>query len=195
MNPRNTDIEIEVLRRQVRFHKFVVLILVLATLASLLLVHRMYGNERIHIHPPGAGKYWISGRSLDRQYLESMTDYAAQLQLTGDATSVQVRCRRLVEELADPDPEVRKRLQDDCNDRERAMKRDSSAGAWYPRSVAADASKMAVAVSGILHTWVGDRRVAQKQRTFVYYWRLDRSGRLYLVETREVEANAPFRQD
>ena len=71
------------------------------------------------------------------------------------------------------------------------MRKNNAATQFSPQSVMADEAAMKVALTGVLLTWVGDKKASEKQTTYVVGFRY-LNGRLHVSEFKETSDQDPF---
>jgi conjugal transfer pilus assembly protein TraE len=163
-------------------------------LTGLLLVRG--NNHRETLVPPVIHQsFWVEDDKVSKEYLMEMGVFLAQLFFDVTPDNVTFNHDHLKKYVH---PRFYGALENNANGYAERMKRDNSSTFLSISSLVPDERNARVAIRGILHTYVGDRRVASLAKTYAFGFAFN-SGRVLLTSIKETNdkdlfgdnANAP----
>lgn len=176
-------------RAEILFMRIAVGGLVLALLANAGASFSVAGSERTILVPPEVHKtFWVSGQKVSAEYLQEMAYWYAGLALNVTPHVADYQKDLFLKYAA---PSEYGRLQAEFGARTEFIRKNNAATQFSPQSVMADEAAMKVALTGVLLTWVGDKKASEKQTTYVVGFRY-LNGRLHVSEFKETSDQDPF---
>ena len=176
-------------RAEILFMRIAVGGLVLALFANAGASFSVAGAERTILVPPEVHKtFWVSGQKVSAEYLQEMAYWYAGLALNVTPHVAEYQKNLFLKYAA---PSEYGRLQAEFGARTEFMRKNNAATQFSPQSVMADEVGMKVALTGVLLTWVGDKKASEKQTTYVVGFRY-LNGRLHVSEFKETSDQDPF---
>ena len=163
--------------------------LVLALLANAGALLSVTGSERTVLIPPEVHKtFWVSGKKVSADYLQEMAYWYAGLALNITPHVAAYQKNLFLKYAA---PSEYGRLQAEFGARADFIRKNNASTQFSAQSLMANPVAMQVALSGVLMTWVGDKKAAEKQTTYVVGFRY-LNGRLHVSEFKETSDQDPF---
>jgi conjugal transfer pilus assembly protein TraE len=139
--------------------------------------------------PPEVHKtFWVSGQKVSGDYLQEMAYWYAGLVLNITPHVADYQKNLFLKYAA---PSEYGRLQAEFGARTDFIRKNNAATQFSAQSVIPNESTMKVALSGVLTTWVGDKKASETQATWVVGFRY-LNGRLHVSEFRETSEQDPF---
>ncbi len=176
-------------RTEILFMRIAVGGLVLALLANAAASFSVAGSERTILVPPEIHQsFWVSGQKVSPEYLQEMAYWYAGLALNVTPNVADYQKNLFLKYAA---PSEFGRLQAEFGARTEFMRKNNAATQFSTQSVMLDETNMKVALSGVLLTWVGDKKASEKQTTYVVGFRY-LNGRLHVSEFKETSDQDPF---
>ena len=176
-------------RAEILFMRIAVGGLVLALLANAGASLSVAGAERTILVPPEVHKtFWVSDHKVSAEYLQEMAYWYAGLALNVTPHVADYQKDLFLKYAA---PSEYGRLQAEFGARTEFIRKNNAATQFSPQSVMADETAMKVALTGVLLTWVGDKKASEKQTTYVVGFRY-LNGRLHVSEFKETSDQDPF---
>lgn len=176
-------------RAEILFMRLAVGGLVLALLANAGASFSVAGSERTILVPPEVHKtFWVSGQKVSAEYLQEMACWYAGLALNVTPHVAEHQKNLFLRYAA---PSEYGRLQAEYGARTEFIRKNNASTQFSPQSVMADEAAMKVALTGVLLTWVGDKKASEKQTTYVVGFRY-LNGRLHVSEFKETSDQDPF---
>lgn len=140
--------------------------------------------QRTHIMPPAVDRpYWVAGGAASREYLIDQANYVLGTYLNTTPANIEHNTRELLR-LADSAyyPSLKSQFDADIE----RIKRDAIASVWAPNAVAVDAPRLAIQVSGVLATYIADRKTSERPKTYLVQFRISPAGRLYVIACKDI---------
>ena len=176
-------------RAEILFMRIAVGGLVLALLANAGASLSVAGSERTILVPPEVHKtFWVSDQKVSAEYLEEMAYWYAGLVLNVTPHLADYQKNLFLKYAA---PSDYGRLQAEYGARTEFIRKNNASTQFSPQSVMPDEAAMKVALTGVLLTWVGDKKASEKQTTSVVGFRY-LNGRLHVSEFKETSDQDPF---
>ena len=176
-------------RAEILFMRIAVGGLVLALLANAGASLSVAGSERTILVPPEVHKtFWVSDQKVSAEYLEEMAYWYAGLVLNVTPHLADYQKNLFLKYAA---PSDYGRLQAEYGARTDFIRKNNASTQFSPQSVIPDEEAMKVALTGVLLTWVGDKKASEKQTTYVVGFRY-LNGRLHVSEFKETSDQDPF---
>lgn len=174
---------------EIRFLRWLVLLLAILILVQLVLAARVIGSERVVIVPPEIKRsFWVSGNAVSPEYLEEMAFWYAGLALNVTPSSSDYQSGLF---LKFADPSEYGRLQAEMGTRTEFIKKNNVSTHFAVRTITADADRLRIALHGTLVTWTSDKKAGERATVFVIGFR-HMNGRLYVSEFKETSEQDPF---
>ena len=176
-------------RAEILFMRIAVAGLVLALLANAGASLSVAGSERTILVPPEVHQtFWVSGQKVSTEYLQEMAYWYAGLALNVTPHVADYQKNLFLKYAA---PSEYGRLQAEFGARTEFIRKNNASTQFSPQSVMPDEAAMKVALTGVLLTWVGDKKASEKQTTYVVGFRY-LNGRLHVSEFKETSDQDPF---
>jgi len=176
-------------RAEILFMRIAVGGLVLALLANAGASLSVAGSERTILVPPEVHKtFWVSDQKVSTEYLQEMAYWYAGLALNVTPHVAEYQKNLFLKYAA---PSEYGRLQAEFGARTEFIRKNNASTQFSPQSVTPDEAAMKVALTGVLLTWVGDKKASEKQTTYVVGFRY-LNGRLHVSEFKETSDQDPF---
>jgi conjugal transfer pilus assembly protein TraE len=176
-------------RAEILFMRIAVGGLVLALLANAGASLSVAGSERTILVPPEVHKtFWVSDQKVSTEYLQEMAYWYAGLALNVTPHVAEYQKNLFLKYAA---PSEYGRLQAEFGARTDFIRKNNASTQFSPQSVMADEAAMKVALTGVLLTWVGDKKASEKQTSYVVGFRY-LNGRLHVSEFKETGDQDPF---
>ena len=175
--------------------RWIVSLLAIAMLLNVLLaaITLIKGNNhRETFVPPVIHKtFWVEDDKVSKEYLQEMGVFLAQLYFDVTPTSVAFNHKVLLNYVH---PKFYGRMQISAGGYEDRMKADNSSTTFAISGLRTDEDHSTVAVSGMLNTYVGDRRISSLAKIYVFKFGF-KSGRVLLTDIKETNEKDPFGTD
>ena len=176
-------------RAEILFMRIAVGGLVLALLANAGASLSVAGSERTILVPPEVHQtFWVSGQKVSTEYLQEMAYWYSGLALNVTPHVADYQKNLFLKSAA---PSEYGRLQAEFGARTEFIRKNNASTQFSPQSVMPDEAAMKVALTGVLLTWVGDKKASEKQTTYVVGFRY-LNGRLHVSEFKETSDQDPF---
>ncbi len=176
-------------RAEIRFLRLAVGGLLLALLANAGALLNVAGSERTVLIPPEVHKtFWVSGQKVSGEYLQEMAYWYAGLALNITPQVADYQKNLFLKYAA---PAEYGRLQAEFGARSDFLRKNNAATQFSAQAVLPNESTLKVALSGVLMTWVGDKKASERQTTWLVGFRY-LNGRLHVSEFRETSDQDPF---
>lgn len=176
-------------RAEITFMRLAVAGLALALLANAGALLSIAGSERTVLIPPEVHQtFWVSGQKVSGDYLQEMAYWYAGLALNITPHVADYQKNLFLKYAA---PGEYGRLQAEFGARSDFIRKHNAATQFSAQAVLPHESAMKVALSGVLMTWVGDKKASEKQTTWLVGFRY-LNGRLHVSEFRETSDQDPF---
>lgn len=146
-------------------------------------------NHRETLVPPVIQKsFWVEDGKVSNEYLVEMAVFLAQLYFDVTPSNVDFNHQHLKRYVH---PRYYGVLEQSAGGYAQILKRDNSSTHFSVTTIKPDEEASEIALSGTLTTYVGDRRVAQKHKTFTMAFGFD-GGRVLLTSIKETNDKDPF---
>ena len=176
-------------RNEILFMRIALAGLVLALLANAGASLTVAGSERTILVPPEIHQsFWVSGQKVSVEYLKEMAYWYAGLALNITPHVAEYQKDQFLKYTA---PSDYGRLQAEFGARVEFIRKNNTSTQFSTQAMTVDESAMKVALSGVLQTWVSDKKAAEKQTTYVVGFRY-LNGRLHVSEFKETSDQDPF---
>lgn len=169
--------------------------LLLCSIATnLLLSVALARADRTHretMVPPEIRKgFWVEDSAVSPEYLEEMGSFLLQLAANNTPVSAEYNARLLLKYAA---PASYGELEKTLLGNAKRLKDDNASTMFSARAVTPNEQEKSVAFSGVLTTYIGEKRVSELQRTYLLKLGYA-AGRVYVLEIRETDAQQPFKE-
>lgn len=174
---------------EIRFYRMVIVGLILLVVLMAMTIKQSIGNSRTVITPPQLTKeFWVSGSDVSQDYLEQMAYW-----YTGLALNITPQVSKYQNDLflKYADPASSGRLAAEAGARAEFLNKNNAATVFSTRTIAADMPTKRVAVTGTLTTYVADKRVSERNATYMIGFNYI-NGQLYVSDFKETNAQDPF---
>ena len=176
-------------RNEILFMRIAVGGLVIALLANAGAALTVAGSERTILVPPDIHTtFWVSGQKVSTEYLQEMAYWYAGLALNITPHVADYQKNQFLKYAA---PSEFGRLQAEFGARSDFIRKNNASTQFSTQAMTVDEGAMKVALSGVLQTWVSDKKAAEKQVTYVVGFRY-LNGRLHVSEFKETSDQDPF---
>jgi conjugal transfer pilus assembly protein TraE len=176
-------------RNEILFMRIAVAGLVLALLANAGASFTVAGSERTILVPPEIHQsFWVNGQKVSGEYLQEMAYWYVGLALNITPHVADFQKNQFLKYAA---PSEYGRLQAEFGARTEFIRKNNAATQFSTQAMTLDEGAMKVALSGVLQTWVSDKKAAEKQTTYVVGFRY-LNGRLHVSEFKETSDQDPF---
>jgi conjugal transfer pilus assembly protein TraE len=130
----------------------------------------------------------VSGQKVSVEYLQEMAYWYAGLALNITPHVADYQKNQFLKYAA---PSEYGRLQAEFGARTDFIRKNNASTQFSTQAMTVDEAAMKVALSGVLQTWVSDKKAAEKQTTYVVGFRY-LNGRLHVSEFKETSDQDPF---
>ncbi|MES2353149.1 MAG: type IV conjugative transfer system protein TraE [Pseudomonadota bacterium] len=149
----------------------------------------LVGRERVILVPPTISKsFWIEGGKVSGDYLDQMALFLIHLMLNVSPRSVDFQAKTLLQYAS---PDAYAELKTAMIATSERLKRDNAVTLFQPTAFNIDEPGMRVAATGVLVTYIGDKRVTEISKAYLIEFRYT-GGKLYLSSFKETPNNDPF---
>lgn len=146
-------------------------------------------NHRETLVPPVIQKtFWVEDGKVSKEYLTEMAVFMAQLYFDVTPSNVDFNHSHLKRYVH---PRFYGVLEQSAGGYAQILKKDNSSTHFSVVSIKPDEENSRVALQGILTTYVGDRKAAEKSKTFALEFGFD-GGRVLLTGIKETNDKDPF---
>lgn len=147
------------------------------------------GDSRTVITPPNIKQgFWISNKSVSREYLEEMAYWYAGLALNVTPAGIAYQNELFLKYAA---PSEYGRLQQEMLSRSEFIKKNQTSSQFAVEDISVDEKRMRVALAGKLYTWVAEKRAGMRNTTFMIGFQYI-NGKLYISDFRETSRKDAF---
>ena len=191
MKPANANNERDILKGQVAFQRNVIYAQVAISLALVFGWGYTVMNEKVAIVPPEVKRpYEIGSNFGNKEYLSDMANYVLQAILTVTPDSVDNNNKTI---LRMTDPAGYGRLRADLEAAAVRLKRERVTTVWIPQREEISESDHTVKVKGRMKTYIADTPTGERDKEFLVEFNITSSGRLYVLNVKEVVKAEPAR--
>lgn len=134
--------------------------------------------------------FWVEDSKVSSEYLEQMGTFLMQLALDNTPASAEYNARMLLKYAA---PASYGELERVLLVNAKRLKEDNASTVFSPRAVTPNDKENSIAFSGVLTTFIGDKRVSELQKNYLVKLGYS-AGRIYVLEMRETDAKQPFKE-
>lgn len=175
--------------------KLVVQILfVLMIISNVLLALRLATLQNTHretLVPPTINKtFWVDDQQIDASYLEQMANFLIQLAFNNTPVNAEYNAKMLLKYVG---PGSYGKLERYLMANVRELRKNNTSTLFSVRAISVLKEENAVAFSGVVTTYIADRRVSERSKTFLVRFGFD-AGRVYIQDMLEVDPKEPFKQ-
>lgn len=175
--------------REVRFMRMLVIGMTVAILFQTWAIMKLAGTEKTVVVPPNIQRsFWVGNDTASNEYLEEMAYWYAGLALSITPSSADYQ-NALFLKYASPDQAGK--LQADMGARADFLRKNNASTQFSVRSVKVDAENLKVALSGMLDTWVSDKKAGERNATYMIGFKFI-NGKLYVSDFKETSDQDPF---
>ena len=162
---------------------------ILANLVLAIASVSLAGRERVILVPPRISQsFWVDAHDVSPEYLEQMGQFLLQLTLNVTPQSVDHQARVLLQYVA---PATVGELRASLGATADRLKRDGAATVFAPQELTVDAAHQRLTARGRLTTYIGERRVADVQKTYTLTFGTN-AGRIVLTSFKEATPRDPL---
>jgi conjugal transfer pilus assembly protein TraE len=147
-------------------------------------------NTRVEVKVPDAinKSFWVEKRKVDPAYLEEMGLFVIQHAVNHSPQDAEYKVDALLRFVGDEAyPEMAKTLRANA----KIVKDAEATTIFTPRTVFADPNNNTVAFTGMLATYIGDKRTSNLPATYLITFAY-RSGRIVLMDVKESDYKDPL---
>jgi conjugal transfer pilus assembly protein TraE len=174
---------------ELRFYRIVIGGLLIGIIMLARTNGMLAGDVRTVITPPEIKRsFWVSSNDVSQEYLEEMAYWYAGLALNITPQGSEYQ-RTLFLKYADP--EESGRLTAEASARAEFLRRNGASTVFAPRTIAVDMPHKRVALTGVLSTYVADKRAPDRSVVYMIAFNY-RDGTLYVSDFKETSAQDPF---
>ena len=150
---------------------------------------RLAGAEKTVLVPPEINRsFWVSGNAVSKEYLEEMAYWYAGLALNITPAVSDYQNSLFLKYAA---PSEYGRLQAEMGARAEFLKKNNTATQFSVRNITTNQKDLKVALSGVLVTWVSDKKAGERNATYLVGFKF-MNGRLYVSDFKETSEQNPF---
>ncbi|KVV25070.1 conjugal transfer protein TraE [Burkholderia cepacia] len=184
MNPKTGANERAILEASVRFQR----VLIFGLCAALIVVISFFGifvlRDPTKIVPPEVRRpYEIGSSYANREYLSDMATYVLDRVLTVTPASTSYN-NGVILRMTHPDGYGPLKTQLDAAALK--IKKEQISTVWVGRNEQVNESQLSVKVSGTYKTYISDKPVSEKDKSYIVQFVITSSGRLYVLKIDEV---------
>lgn len=174
---------------EIRFMRLLVAGLTVVVLIEAAAMWRLVGAEKTVLVPPEINRsFWVSGNAVSKEYLEEMAYWYAGLALNITPAVSDYQNSLFLKYAA---PSEYGRLQAEMGARAEFLKKNNAATQFSVRNITTNEKDLKVALSGVLVTWVSDKKVGERNATYLVGFKF-MNGRLYVSDFKETSNQNPF---
>lgn len=174
---------------EIRFMRLLVAGLTVVVLIEAVAMWRLVGAEKTVLVPPEINRsFWVSGNAVSKEYLEEMAYWYAGLALNITPAVSDYQNSLFLKYAA---PSEYGRLQAEMGARAEFLKKNNAATQFSVRNITTNEKDLKVALSGVLVTWVSDKKVGERNATYLVGFKF-MNGRLYVSDFKETSNQNPF---
>lgn len=174
---------------EIRFMRLLVAGLTVVVLIEAAAMWRLVGAEKTVLVPPEINRsFWVSGNAVSKEYLEEMAYWYAGLALNITPAVSDYQNSLFLKYAA---PSEYGRLQAEMGARAEFLKKNNAATQFSVRNITTNEKDLKVALSGVLVTWVSDKKVGERNATYLVGFKF-MNGRLYVSDFKETSEQNPF---
>lgn len=174
---------------EIRFMRLLVAGLTVVVLIEAAAMWRLVGAEKTVLVPPEINRsFWVSGNAVSKEYLEEMAYWYAGLALNITPAVSDYQNSLFLKYAA---PSEYGRLQAEMGARAEFLKKNNAATQFSVRNIITNEKDLKVALSGVLVTWVSDKKVGERNATYLVGFKF-MNGRLYVSDFKETSEQNPF---
>lgn len=174
---------------EIRFMRLLVAGLTVVVLIEAVAMWRLVGAEKTVLVPPEINRsFWVSGNAVSKEYLEEMAYWYAGLALNITPAVSDYQNSLFLKYAA---PSEYGRLQAEMGARAEFLKKNNAATQFSVRNITTNEKDLKVALSGVLVTWVSDKKVGERNATYLVGFKF-MNGRLYVSDFKETSKQNPF---
>lgn len=161
---------------------------------NLFLAIALASADRTHretMVPPDIKRtFWVEDSKVSAEYLEQMGNFIIQLALDNTPVNAEYNAKMLLKYAA---PASYGELEKTLLINAKRLKDDNASTVFSPRAVTPNERENSIAFSGVLTTYIGDKRVSEVQKNYLVKLGYS-SGRVYVLELRETDPKQPFKE-
>lgn len=161
---------------------------------NLFLAIALASADRTHretMVPPEIKKsFWVEDSQVSNEYLEQMGTFLLQLALDNTPVNAEYNAKMLLKYAA---PASYGDLEKALLINAKRLKEDNASTMFSPRAVTPNEKDNSIAFSGVLTTYIGEKRVSEVQKNYLVKLGYS-AGRVYVLELRETDAKQPFKE-
>jgi conjugal transfer pilus assembly protein TraE len=173
--------------------KVVQLLLVGSFVLNIILAVTNVMADRTHretMVPPEIHKtFWVEDQHVSPEYLEQMGTFLLELALNNSPASAEYNAKMLLKYAA---PASYGELEKILLANAKRLKDDNASTVYSPRSISIGEKTNTVVFSGVLSTYIAEKRVSQTQLNYLIKLGYQ-TGRVYVIEMRETDSKQPFK--
>ena len=175
--------------QEIRFMRLLVAGLTVVVLIEAGAMWRLAGAEKTVLVPPEINRsFWVSGNAVSKEYLEEMAYWYAGLALNITPAVSDYQNSLFLKYAA---PSEYGRLQAEMGARAEFLKKNNTATQFSVRNITTNQKDLKVALSGVLVTWVSDKKAGERNATYLVGFKF-MNGRLYVSDFKETSEQNPF---
>ena len=169
------------------------ILFILMVFANVLLSVRLATLTNTHretLVPPTINKTcWVDDQQIDASYLEQMANFLIQLAFNNTPVNAEYNAKTLLKYVG---PGSYGKLERYLLANVRELRKNNTSTLFSVRAISVLKEDNAVAFSGVLTTYIADRRVSERSKTFLVRFGFD-AGRVYIQDMLEVDPKEPFK--
>ena len=184
MKPESANNERDILKGQLTFQRNVIYSLICVSFALVFGWGWTVMNQSTLVLPPDVRRpYEIGSNYGNRDYLADMANYVLQSILSVTPDSVDHN-NRVILKMTHPDGYAK--LRADLDAAALRMKRERVTTVWIPQIEEISESDKRVKVKGRLKTFIADVLTSERDKEYSVEFNITSSGRLYVLNVKEV---------
>lgn len=185
MRPDNAQNERIKLQGDVRFHRICTLGLILALLASFVIIGYLALKDPVKLVPPVIKRpYEIGSSHTNSDYLVDLTDYVVSTIYTVTPETVDHNVKTILK-ITHPDGYAH--LKSELNVAAARVKKERITTIWVGRNEEVQEKSGIVITTGKLKAYIADKLVSEKEKIVRVKYETTISGRTYVADVKEIE--------
>jgi len=172
--------EIDELQNKLRFTRHMAYgAIFIAVLLGLKVVLTSENEKTIVVPPTLTAQFWVHGNAVSPEYVAQMTQWVLQLALTVNPETIDHQKKLYLEYIR---PDQQSVLGNAMQEKISVIRRLGAHQVFYPMDVTTKG--LYARVSGVLDTYVGDKRIQSANKTYQVAYVVD--GRMWVSEIKDI---------
>lgn len=189
MNFRKYVSELANASDEVRFYRLVIAGLIILLILISFGWGKSIGRDRTIVVPPEVKKsFWVDSEGVSEEYLEEMAYWYVGQALNVSLHTADYQHQMFLKFVA---PSEAARLTSELKGKADYLKKNNLASMFSVRAINPDRKKMRVALTGVVTSWMGDKKLPDRNATYMVGFQY-LNGKLYVSDFKETSEQAPF---